>query len=250
MGRRVPSAGRSAVRARPDGGRRAPDGGPAGGAAGPAPQLPDLIQKDVRRRRELPVALPGDVHVLRVAAVQGEAHQRVGALQLGDRVRHEPHGRRLAAADPYLARQGVRRDEELGFRATDQVHDLLGAPAQAHTRLGQLDPPAAAVEQLAAQLAFQLLHLAGERRLRQVQRMRGPGDGPLAGDHEEVLQGSDLHEGPFMHRGGGRRARGAAGRRAPVRMRNGRGTWPRSRASPRGSPARSAGARPARAPAG
>ncbi len=124
--------------------------------------------------------------VLGVAAVQAEAHERVGLLQLGDHVRHERHRGRLIDADAQLAGERVARDAELGLGAVGEVDDLLCARAQAHARLGELDAPLPAHEERAAQLALELLHLARERGLRDVQRRGGAGDGALAGDHEEA----------------------------------------------------------------
>ena len=131
--------------------------------------------------------------VLGVTAVQAETHERIGRLQLGNHICHERHGRRLAAADAHLTRECVARDAELRLGSICEVDDLFGAGAQPHTCLCELDASFAAHEERAAQLAFEFLHLARERWLRDVQRRGGTGDGALAGDHEEAPQCSNFH---------------------------------------------------------
>lgn len=80
-------------------------------------------------------------------------------LQLGDYVGDECHGGRLAAADAHLAGEHVGGHEELRLGAAHQIDDLLRTAPQAHACLGKLDVTAAAVEELAAQLALKIVHL-------------------------------------------------------------------------------------------
>ena len=134
-------------------------------------------------------------HVLGVAAVQGKSQQRVGALQLGDDAGDELHRGGLAAADAHLAGERLVGDADLGLGAAHEVDDLLRAAAQAHAGGGELDVAAATVEEPHAELVLEVLHLARERGLREMERVRGARDGALARDHKKVLQMAKLHAG-------------------------------------------------------
>jgi hypothetical protein len=153
--------------------------------------------------------------------VDGKAHetdldaavaQGIGLRAGEERVEADVDGREARAPDPEDAREDVqigRRHEPDG-----QLADLAaaGAARRAHGALrvrehpahlveermprgGELDAAVRAMEQVDAELAFELSDLLAERRLRHVQARRGAAEVQLLRDGQEVAEVAELHGG-------------------------------------------------------
>ena len=59
-------------------------------------------------------------------------------------------------------------------------------------RRGKRDPPVGSVEQLRADVAFELTDRLGERRLRHPQPLRRPAEVEFLGDGDEVAGGAEI----------------------------------------------------------
>ena len=134
-----------------------------------------------------------------VAYEAGVAH-RHRELDLGmarQEAREHPHGDMRA-----VGRQAEPPALQLGRFDEDLAHLLLEAgvaprhPEQALSHLGELDRAARPVEQLDAVGLLQRLHLDGERRLGEPERLGGPGEAAFACDR---IEGTDLgvEHGPY-----------------------------------------------------
>ena len=94
-------------------------------------------------------------------------------------------GRRRAEADGPARHIGPRGDIRLG--AGEFVQQPLAALQQQLPRLGDDDVASLPLEQIDAELAFQPLHLPGQRRLRDVQQLRRATEAAEPRDRHEIL---------------------------------------------------------------
>lgn len=86
---------------------------------------------------------------------------------------------------------------KLLLRQLHQAHNLHGPALEQEPLVSQLHALLAAAEQLPSQLSLQSDELAAERRLRDVQRLSSPRDGPFPGNGQKRLQQACLHEAPL-----------------------------------------------------
>ncbi len=102
-------------------------------------------------------------------------------------------GERLDGADghPSGGQARHRRDRLPGLLGAGQQR--AGPRHQRPARLGEYDPAAGAVEQLGAQLPFQVADRRAERRLHDQLPARGGGEAALGDDGHEVAELADLH---------------------------------------------------------
>ena len=111
----------------------------------------------------------------------------VGPRQRGDGLRQDAGGDRRQGADrdraPLVRREVARVLDDGG----DVGRDALERGDQVAPGLRQRDPPVVAIEEPHAERGLELPDLDGERRLRQVQRRRGPGEVPEPGHGQERL---------------------------------------------------------------
>ena len=128
-----------------------------------------------------------------VAAVQVEAHARVllakGAHVAGDHAQ----ALRLAGADEDVALHDVLAVHEVRCGLVREAHDFLRTSPQVEALLGGRDAAAVALEERAAELAFQRGDLPGERGLRHVQCLRGARHGAVLADGEKVAKRAEFH---------------------------------------------------------
>ena len=163
----------------------------------PRGQGQGVVLRDVRRldddaEIQQPLIQPvGDV--LGVAAVEVVADGRALGAHLPDHLGDGAEPPRLAAADVDIPADRVLQRGELGLGLVHHGHDLLGPAAQQHPFGGQVHPVALADQQGAAEFLLQVLHLAGEGGLGQVQKVGRPGDAALPGHGQEIAQGPYLH---------------------------------------------------------
>jgi hypothetical protein len=120
---------------------------------------------------------------------------RVAAQKARDHALHRLGGRAQAkAADLSAAEHARALGQRLGPR------QQLAAPVQEVLALGrELDAAAHAVEQTNAQLALQVLDLAREGRLADMDAQRGPGDAGRVRDGHEIAEVPELHSMPLRH---------------------------------------------------
>ena len=137
--------------------------------------------------------------VLGVAAVQVVADGRALGPQLPDHLGDGAQAAGLAAADVDVPADGVLQGGELSLGLVHHGHDLLRPLAQQHPFGGQVHPVALADQQRPAQLLLQILHLAGEGGLGQVQKVGRPGDAALPGHGQEIAQRPYLHCVVLLH---------------------------------------------------
>ena len=126
-------------------------------------------------------------------AVQVEADVGIALAEGPHALGDEAHARALAGADVDVARHDVVVMREVRRGLVCQPHDLLGAASQVEALLGWTHAAAAALEQLASELALEAGDLARERRLRDVQLLGGARHGPALADGEVVAKGPELH---------------------------------------------------------
>jgi hypothetical protein len=100
-------------------------------------------------------------------------------------------GRQRAEAEPAPLQTRHLLDHAPGLRLLGQ--DPLREREQRLPRIRQGEPPAPAVEQRRAQLRLQPLDLERERRLGDVQLLRGPAEVQPARRRDEVAKLVDLH---------------------------------------------------------
>ncbi|MCW4601625.1 hypothetical protein ON003_08500 [Janibacter hoylei] len=138
--------------------------------------------------------------------LDGEGGQGAGQQARGHR---RPHPDAQPGGD---ARLGLL---DRGRRALDRAEDLLGVVGQEQAELGELDPPAVALDELDPDLALELGELLGDARRAVVQGLRGSGHRAAPVQLAQHLQASQgqLHP-PTVGRGPllGREARDRAGR--------------------------------------
>ncbi len=118
----------------------------------------------------------------RIALIE-RIHQ--GAHQIAGEGRRHAQAQAAATEVAHLVDRSLRRFQlAQGTPRMKQVQ-LAG--------IGGTHAPAGAVEQLHAQLLFQLPHLLREGRLRNVQRLGGAGEVAMLGDSEQVAQVAKQH---------------------------------------------------------
>lgn len=118
----------------------------------------------------------------RIALIE-RIHQ--GAHQIAGEGRRHAQAQAAATEVAHLVDRSLRRFQlAQGTPRMKQVQ-LAG--------IGGTHAPAGAVEQLHAQLLFQLPHLLRQGRLRNVQRLGGAGEVAMLGDSEQVAQVAKQH---------------------------------------------------------
>ena len=102
-------------------------------------------------------------------------------------------GRGAGEADGEPAVLAARRAARVLDRGVDRGEDLAAALEQHLAGGRELDAARRAVAAGAPELGLEAADLLGERRLRDVQPLRGAAEVPLLGDGDEVAQLSQLH---------------------------------------------------------
>ncbi|MCY1547223.1 hypothetical protein D9M68_832670 [compost metagenome] len=92
---------------------------------------------------------------------------------------------RRQGGDGHRASVRVARLPGVGDQVFNFSNHTLNSWKQFQTLRRQVYGPAIAIEQRCAQMRFELLDLYGERRLRDVQLVRGPGEVSEASDREK-----------------------------------------------------------------
>ena len=118
---------------------------------------------------------------------------RVAAVELGDELRQQQCARRRDC--PELDRAGDAGADlrDLTHRPVDHAEDVLDARVEHAPRIRQADAPATALEELHAERSLQPLHLARERRLRNVEALCRMTDVALFHDGIECPHILDFH---------------------------------------------------------
>jgi hypothetical protein len=122
------------------------------------------------------------------AIVGGYEHVdgRVAGAKAGQ-ARNQPYG-----GERLIGRNGQRQSfllaADLGDRLRELVQDVPGGRLQDLAGIGQPQLAVPSLEQREAYLLFERLHLAGERRLRQKQFLRGAGERELARRRLEAFE--------------------------------------------------------------
>jgi len=122
---------------------------------------------------------------------QLEAHVGIGEVIAREDRRQARGGGALEGTDAQHAarRAAPQRGTGLGRKR----EHALGVGEQRAPLRGELEAPAAAVEQLRAEARLELLHPRGDVRLHAVQARRGPGDAARLGHRFENLQRDEVH---------------------------------------------------------
>ena len=110
-------------------------------------------------------------HVVGVAAEKAERDVRIALLYLLCGAHHRLHRITLSAADAHFAAHRLFRRGEFLFRLFVKLQELFGALFEQNARLGQRYFAAPTRKEGAADLVFKVLHLFGERGLRNIQRL-------------------------------------------------------------------------------
>ena len=133
-------------------------------------------------------------HLAHHVAPTGDMYRNADFRALGEQARQ----RRVTRNDARIGTQGhpERTDLEAGQQRDLAQHILFGteqglaALDHQFTERGQRHRPPLAVEQGDAQLRLQRLNALGERRLRDIQRYRGPPEMRVADKRQQMLKAS------------------------------------------------------------
>ena len=108
--------------------------------------------------------------ILSVAAVDMQMYKRILLLHpvCGTRRKLDRIG--FTGTEIHIACKRFVTCRDIVFRPADKLQNLLGALAEKHALLGQLDFVLAADKQRLAELCLKIMQLTGKRRLRQVER--------------------------------------------------------------------------------
>ncbi len=138
---------------------------------------------------------------------QFDLHVRMGAAVVADRTRHQGVERgRGGEADADLADIAARDAQGPGLGGIDGGEHRAGIVREGAAGLGQRHPARQALEQGGADLGLEALDLVAQRRLRDVQPLRRPGDAEIVGHRDEVAKMAKLHRAGILPCPGRRRS--------------------------------------------
>ena len=147
----------------------------------------------------------GVAHAL--ARAVPERHLDLGrrAEEIGHETRQKIRAEGLVAADDEAARVVVLEALDAVLRVVQQREDLFGVVQQHLTRARQLDAAAASQQQRRAEPLFEVRHGDRERRLADLERLRGRRHAAARGDALKIAQVRQVHgfEGAWAERGRG-----------------------------------------------
>ena len=158
---------------------------------------------------------------LRVVHLERDAEAGVALVELAEQHRHDDRGRPGRGADRELARElaaAVRGDlaEHLLF----ELQHPLGAAVEAQARLGRLDPPAGAVEQLHPEALLERAHLQRDSGLGDAQALGRLREAPPLDDGAKRRELTRVHKRMLIS--GSVLASNDVTQRGPLRDRHGR----------------------------
>ena len=150
-------------------------------------------RRERRQARKEQVELAGleqlDEHVL-VGLPDQDERFGVRIQQARERRRQDPHPPAPSRDSSHAQRPARAAGDDLDVRygQTQLAEDRAGAPDEAFAVLSRRDPTSRPVEQRHPERGLQLGDRGGDRRLRQVEQLRGLAEASLLGDREQHAQ--------------------------------------------------------------